>query len=187
MTMPWPERNLVAEWITMSAPRSMGLHRYGVANVASTTSGSPAAWATSATFGTSSTSNPGLPRISPKTSRVFGLMASPNACGRRGSTNVVSTPNRGSVYSSRLWVPPYSERDATMCSPAPSNVATAKCVAACPLAVAMAPTPPSNALTRSSSTALVGLDRREYTWPARSMLKRPAAKSVSGNTKDADW
>jgi hypothetical protein len=33
--------------------------------------------------------------------------------------------------------------------------------AACPLAVAIAPTPPSSAATRSSSTAQVGLDRRE--------------------------
>ena len=37
------------------------------------------------------------------------------------------------------------------------SVATARCSAAWPLAVAMAPTPPSRAATRCSSTALVGL------------------------------
>jgi hypothetical protein len=35
--------------------------------------------------------------------------------------------------------------------------AMARCIAACPLAVAIAPTPPSSAAIRSSSTALVGL------------------------------
>ena len=50
-----------------------------------------------------------------------------------------------------------------MCSPAPTMVAIARCIAACPLAVAMAPTPPSSAATRSSSTAVVGLVMREYT------------------------
>ena len=40
MLVPWPPMNLVAEWITMSAPHSIGRHRYGVANVLSTISGS---------------------------------------------------------------------------------------------------------------------------------------------------
>jgi hypothetical protein len=41
------------------------------------------------------------------------------------------------------------------------RVAIARCSAACPLAVAMAPIPPSSAATRCSSTALVGLLMRE--------------------------
>ena len=88
-------------------------------------------------------------------------MAAVKASGSRGSTKLVSMPKRGRVYSSRLWVPPYRERLETMCSPAEQMVATARCMAAWPLAVAMAPTPPSKAAMRSSSTALVGLDRRE--------------------------
>ena len=48
-----------------------------------------------------------------------------------------------------------------MCEPAPQMVVIAMCIAACPLAVAMAPTPPSSAQMRSSSTALVGLVMRE--------------------------
>ena len=69
-----------------------------------------------------------------------------------------------------------------MCEPAPISVAIARCIAAWPLAVAIAPTPPSSAEMRSSSTALVGLEMRVYTWPARSMLNSDAAWSVSLNT-----
>ncbi len=48
-----------------------------------------------------------------------------------------------------------------MWAPAPISVAMARCSAAWPLAVAIAPTPPSSAAMRSSSTALVGLEMRE--------------------------
>ena len=48
-----------------------------------------------------------------------------------------------------------------MCPPRPMSVAMARCSAAWPLAVAMAPTPPSSAAMRSSKTATVGLDSRE--------------------------
>ena len=37
--VPWPPRNLVMEWTTMSAPHSNGRHRIGLAIVLSTTSG----------------------------------------------------------------------------------------------------------------------------------------------------
>jgi hypothetical protein len=47
--------------------------------------------------------------------------------------------------------------------PASMSVATARCSAACPEAVAMAPTPPSSAAILSSSTATVGFEMREYT------------------------
>ena len=39
MATPWPPRNLVAEWYSRSAPSSNGFIRYGVVNVASTSSG----------------------------------------------------------------------------------------------------------------------------------------------------
>ena len=45
--------------------------------------------------------------------------------------------------------------------PAPMSVAIARCSAAWPDAVAIAPTPPSSAAIRSSSTATVGLEMRE--------------------------
>ena len=44
--------------------------------------------------------------------------------------------------------------------PAPAKVVTASASAAWPLAVAMAPTPPSKAAMRSSKTAVVGLEIR---------------------------
>ena len=47
-----------------------------------------------------------------------------------------------------------------MCSPASRSVAIARCSAAMPLAVQTAPTPPSSAAIRSSSTATVGLEMR---------------------------
>ena len=84
-------------------------------------------------------------------------------------------PKRASVYPSRLCEPPYSERLATMWLPAPISVTIARCSAACPLAVAMAPTPVSSAAMRSSNTATVGFEIREYTWPDRSMLNNAAA------------
>ncbi len=97
MAMPWPPRNLVAEWNTRSAPRSNGRLRYGVVKVESINSGSPWACATSATAGMSSTSQRGLPTVSPKSRRVSGRMAAAKAAGSRGSTKVVSMPKRGSV------------------------------------------------------------------------------------------
>ena len=48
-----------------------------------------------------------------------------------------------------------------MWEPAPISVAMLRCSAAWPLAVVMAPMPPSSAATRCSSTALVGLLMRE--------------------------
>ena len=45
--------------------------------------------------------------------------------------------------------------------PASISVAIARCSAAWPEAVAIAPTPPSSAAMRSSSTATVGFEMRE--------------------------
>ena len=59
-----------------------------------------------------------------------------------------------------LYEPPYRFFEATMWSPALSSEATARCRAAVPLAVQTAPTPPSNAAIRSSSTDTVGFEMR---------------------------
>ena len=48
MTEPWPESHLDVEWMTMSAPHSIGRSRYGVGTVLSTTSGTPPACASRA-------------------------------------------------------------------------------------------------------------------------------------------
>ena len=68
--------------------------------------------------------------------------------------------------------------------PAPISVAMARCSAAWPEAVAMAPMPPSSAAMRSSNTAVVGLESRLYTWPERSMLNSDAACSLFSKTKE---
>ena len=77
MEVPWPPMNLVAEWITMSAPHSIGRHRYGVANVLSTISGRSWECAMAATVSMSSTFPAGLPIVSAKNAFVFGRTACP--------------------------------------------------------------------------------------------------------------
>ena len=65
----------------MSAPHSIGRHRYGVANVLSTISGSSCSCATDATASMSSTLPAGLPIVSPKNALVFGADAPPPRVG----------------------------------------------------------------------------------------------------------
>ena len=103
---PCPPRNLVTECMTISAPWSNGRNSQGVAKVLSIITGMPWRWAISEITGRSMTSRPGLPRVSPKTSRVSGRIAASKAAGSRGSTKVVDMPKRGSVWVNRLWVPP---------------------------------------------------------------------------------
>ena len=76
--------NFVAEWITMSAPHSTGRHRYGVANVLSTISGSSCSCAMSATVSMSSTFPAGFPIVSPKNALVFARTAFRHASGSSG-------------------------------------------------------------------------------------------------------
>ena len=77
-----------------------------MAKVLSISSGIAAACAISATRGMSSTSRPGLPMVSPITSRVRGVIALRKPSWSRGLTKVVVMPKRGSVCASRLIVPP---------------------------------------------------------------------------------
>ena len=97
MTVPWPDRNFVAEWKTSAAPCSKGRISQGVVKVASTSSGTPASRPRALMVGMSSTSSPGLPRVSPNSSRVFGRIAARQASMSPGRTKVVSMPKRRSV------------------------------------------------------------------------------------------
>ena len=74
-----------------------------------------------------------------------------------------------------------------MCLPAPNSVTMARCSAAWPLAVAIAPTPPSSAATRSSSTATVGLEMREIHMPGALDIEERRGMVAIGNTNDALW
>jgi hypothetical protein len=97
ITVPWPDRNLVALWYSRSAPWSKGFISHGVVKVLSTSSGSPASWAMADTVGMSSTSSPGLPSVSPNSSRVLGRMAARQPSMSPGLTKVVVMPKRDSV------------------------------------------------------------------------------------------
>ena len=74
--------------------------------VASTTSGTPASWATSAMPARSATAPDGLAITSVNTSLVAGVIAAATSAGSRPGTNAVSTPKRRSVTSSCVIVPP---------------------------------------------------------------------------------
>ena len=92
--------------MTMSAPKSSGRQRYGVATVLSTTSGIPASRATEARPSRSATAPDGLATTSVWISFVLGRSAAAKASASVEATNVVSTWNRASVPSSRVRVPP---------------------------------------------------------------------------------
>jgi len=106
MLVPCPPTNLVAEWITMSAPHSIGRHRYGVAKVLSTIRGMSCSWAMVATASMSSTFPPGLPMVSPKSALVFGRIAERQASRSSGSTQVSSTLSLRSMCLNWLTDPP---------------------------------------------------------------------------------
>ena len=87
--------NFVADSMTMSAPCSRGLKRYGVAKVLSTTSGTPCLWHISARASMSMRLALGLPMVSTNTALVLSLIAASNlpmGSGCVGSTNVHPTP-----------------------------------------------------------------------------------------------
>ena len=84
---------LVVEWVTMSAPNSMGRQFMGVGKVLSTISGTPCSWAAWAKTSRSATAREGLERVSANTARVLGRMAARSSSKEAsGATKVVSMP-----------------------------------------------------------------------------------------------
>src|SRR3979409_869776 len=148
MLEPWPPIHFVAECSTTSAPCSIGLLRKGVANVLSTTSGTPAACATSATARRSDTSSPGLPMVSTYTALVVSSIAAANDDRSFPSTKRVVLPSRAREYLRSVHRPPYNDDEETIESPACARLRSASVCAACPLAVATAATPPSRSAMR---------------------------------------
>ena len=65
----------MVEWTTMSAPHSIGRHRYGVASVLSTISGMPASCAISRDRVDIDDDAAGLARLSTKIALHFGVSA----------------------------------------------------------------------------------------------------------------
>ena len=70
-------------------------------------------------------------------------------------------PYLGRVCTNRFVVPPYSEGEATMLSPAWAIVKMDRLIAPAPEDVSRAPTPPSRVASRASTTSQVGFVRRE--------------------------
>src|SRR5579863_5493871 len=70
ITSEWPFKYLVAECITTSEPSAIGRVRIGVAQVESTASAAPAAWAMRAAASMSLTPHSGLLGVSSQTSLV---------------------------------------------------------------------------------------------------------------------
>ena len=89
IAVPWPPIHFVAEWMTMSAPCLIGWARSG-ANVLSTMTGTPRAWATSAIEARSWTSSRGLPISSRKTALVLLVDRAPER-GRIGAVDEASS------------------------------------------------------------------------------------------------
>ncbi len=102
----------------------------------------------------------GLATISTYTPLVFGRMAASTSAGSGDGRNVVSTPKRARVTSSKVRVPPYSWALAIRWSPAPASAAKVRNSADMPLEAATAPSPPSSEAMRSSNDATVGFDMR---------------------------
>ena len=96
----------MAECKTMLAPCSMGLHRYGVAKVASTTRGKLWALATPANASKSATAPDGLPIISVYKNRVFSSILLAKLSGFSSSTNLASIPKFLKVTPNMVSVPP---------------------------------------------------------------------------------
>ena len=156
MLLPWPPKNLVALCTTICAPCSIGRHKYGEAKVLSTMSGMPASLAISAMAAMSMTMPPGLARLSIWMALVFGVSAAFMAAGSVASAQLTFQPNFLKLSPNWLIEPPYNWLAAKNSSPDSNNVCMMTNCAAWPEATANAAVPPSNAATRSSSTAWVG-------------------------------
>ena len=93
-TSEWPPRYFVVEWSTRSAPSASGCWRYGLANVLSTATSAPRAWATSASAAMSKTRSSGFVGVSTQTSVVASRRWPRRAASRSvRSTKVNATPN----------------------------------------------------------------------------------------------
>ena len=101
-------------------------------------------------------------RLAEQQPRVRAGSRARQASMSRGSTNVVvDAEARQRVVEQVVRAAVQRARRDDVRARADSSVTIARCSAAWPLAVAIAPTPPSSAAIRSSSTAQVGLEMRE--------------------------
>ena len=91
---------------TTSAPRASGRCSAGEANVLSTTTRTPAAWASADTAAMSTIFSSGLEGVSIQTKRVRGRSAAANASRSVRSHVVTSSPHGPNTSVSSRYVPP---------------------------------------------------------------------------------
>lgn len=134
----------------------IGLTKYGVANVSSTTNVILCLWAIFATDSISTTSELGFPNVSIYKAFVFSLIALSTSSSLKISTKFVSIPYWGKVCSNKLNEPPYTFLAETILSLFWAKFNIVYVTAAAPDATANAATPPSRAAIRFSNTSSVG-------------------------------
>ncbi len=145
----------------MSAPNSRLCCSSGVANTLSSTTFAPAARASSATRGTSTSVCIGFDGVSKNTAVVGSDRAFSHWSRSSPSTNTVSTPQRGRISLHTTKQEPNRLRAATSRSPAFSSAPSAVNTADMPLAVPKHASAPSIRRSRSSNIFTVGLPYRE--------------------------
>ena len=160
ITLPWPSRNLVPEWMTRSAPSMAGRCNAGEAKQLSTASSTPASWAIAASSAMSHRSVSGLVGVSANSSWVLGRRAAFQALLSVCGTKLDSTPKRANSPPMSLMVEPNMDCEHTTWSPALSKPRHISKMADMPLAVPMADSVPSSAARRCSKLVTVGLEVR---------------------------
>ena len=114
----------VVEWITMSAPHSIGRQRYGVAKVLSIIRGTPLSCAIFANFSISKTVSAGFASVSPKTAFVLGLNAALISSSLASATTKMhSIPSFLRVKAKRFIEENYADQNTTL-----TSVAEAVCL-----------------------------------------------------------
>ena len=158
---PCPSRYLVAEWITRSAPNSIGRCSAGEHMQLSMASTAPAFFATSASAAMSAISHTGFDGVSAKSRRVSRRTALRHASTSVRSTQVVAMPSRARIWSKSGTTVPNTPRAAMMWSPDLSSPSAVVAMAAMPVAVATHACAPSSAASRAWNIDTVGLVKRE--------------------------
>ena len=159
-TSLWPLMYLVVEWITKSAPNSIGVCSAGDRKVLSTTVNAPTACAASITKRRSVMRSSGFDGVSIHT--TAGCVASVSASARGSVKSMVVSSNAPLAASAlnRRQLPPYASCGTTSRWPGFSSACSSRVMADMPVEVTTAPAPPSSSASASPSRSRVGLPLR---------------------------
>mmetsp|Transcript_11087 Transcript_11087/g.44917 ORF Transcript_11087/g.44917 Transcript_11087/m.44917 type:complete len:202 (-) Transcript_11087:380-985(-) len=157
-----PQKNLVAECTTMSAPSWSGFCNNGDMTVLSTSKRTPRCLQTSARPRKSQTRIMGFVGDSTITMEVAGVIAASKRLGPSGpsiATYLVEMPARAHTLARSRYVPPYESSESRISSPALARRVTALS-AAMPVEKARHRAQPSASATARSNAVRVGLPDR---------------------------